>query len=96
MEGARLVGLTALRGRQRDRAEAEARADDVDGGANPLVAIEERELLEHAQVRELNAEQADRQRPRPRYLEPETAWLDPFSEASLALPEDRGEPADRG
>jgi hypothetical protein len=34
--------------------------------ADPLVAIKERELLEHAHVRQLHAEQADRQRPRPR------------------------------
>src|SRR4051812_9315593 len=63
---ARLVGPELLRGRQRDHREAEARADAVDGRADPLVAIEERELLEHAQVRQLQAEQADRQRTRPR------------------------------
>ena len=50
-------GVVAQVGNQRFHA--------VDGRADPLVAIEERELLEHAQVRELDAEQADRQRPRP-------------------------------
>jgi hypothetical protein len=45
-----------LSGRQRHRREPEALADRVDDRADPFVAIEERQLLEHAQVRELHAE----------------------------------------
>src|SRR5262249_43071195 len=59
-------GLIVMRGRQRDHLEPEARADAVDDLADLLVAIEERELLEHAQVRQLQAAQADRERTRPR------------------------------
>jgi hypothetical protein len=35
------------------------RAETVDDRADPLVAIERRELLEHAQVRELHAKAED-------------------------------------
>src|SRR5689334_4068912 len=85
--GARLVGLTAPRGRQRDHVEPEALADAVDDRADALVAIEERELLEDAQVRELDAEQADRQGPGPRRRE---HLLDDGIELELRVGRHRG------
>jgi len=55
---ARLVGPTAP-GRQRDRREAEAGADLVDDGADPLVAIEER-ALERIESQEADSRRRER------------------------------------